>query len=135
LQGKGLAQALKEYAARWQEHTGIQVETAVIGERALPLAVEQALYRVTQETLSNIARHAEADTVRLRLSIFPDIVTLIVADNGRGFDINAVSPNSYGLSSMQGRLRDVGGALEVDSSPSSGTTVTATVKLSSNGAK
>ncbi len=62
LQGRGLAQALKEYADRWQEHTGIKVETVVSGERPLPLDVEQTLYRVLQEALANIARHAEADT-------------------------------------------------------------------------
>ncbi|TLN05022.1 HAMP domain-containing protein, partial [bacterium] len=60
LQGKGLAQALKEYVERWQMHTGIQVATAVSGERTLPLEVEEALYRVLQESLANVARHAAA---------------------------------------------------------------------------
>jgi signal transduction histidine kinase len=67
--GRGLAQALGEYAARWQEHTGIRVKLPSCGERPLPLDVEQALYRVLQESLSNIARHAEADSVRLTLSL------------------------------------------------------------------
>ena len=129
LQGKGLAHALKEYAARWQEHTGIKVESVVSGERSLPLEVEQALYRVLQEALSNIARHAEADTVRLSLNMSPEQVTLVVADNGRGFDVNATSPNSYGLTGMQGRLSEVGGTLKVESTPSAGTTVTAEVIL------
>ena len=129
LQGKGLAHALKEYADRWQEHTGIRVETAVVGERPLPLEVEQALYRVLQEALSNIARHAEADQVRLSLSMTPERVTLVVADNGRGFDVNAISPNSYGLTGMQGRLNEVGGTLKVESTPSAGTTLTAEVLL------
>src|ERR1051325_9765689 len=96
LEGKGLAQALKEYANRWQEHTGIKVETVVSGDRSLPLDVEQTLYRVLQEALSNIARHAEADTVGLSLNMTPEKVTLLVADNGRGFDMNEVSSNSYG---------------------------------------
>jgi len=129
LQGKGLAHALKEYADRWQEHTGIRVETAVVGERPLPLEVEQALYRVLQEALSNIARHAEADQVRLSLSMTPERVALVVADNGRGFDVNAISPNSYGLTGMQGRLNEVGGTLKVESTPSAGTTLTAEVLL------
>src|SRR5690606_11926289 len=88
LQGKGLAQAMQEYAARWQEHTGIQVETSISGDRSLPLDVEQALYRVLQEALSNIARHSEADRVGLSLNLTPDQATLIVADNGRGFDMD-----------------------------------------------
>ncbi|MBN2118723.1 MAG: sensor histidine kinase [Anaerolineales bacterium] len=129
LQGKGLAQALKEYADRWQEHTGIKVETVVSGERSLPLNVEQALYRVLQEALSNIARHAEADTVRLSLSMSLNGVTLVITDNGRGFDVNAVSSNSYGLTSMKARLSEVGGTLKVESTLSAGTTLTAEVKL------
>jgi len=130
LQGKGLVKALTEYAERWQEHTGINIETDITGERSLPLDVEQALYRVLQEALSNIARHAQADAVKLSLSLSPEQVTLIVADNGRGFDTDTVSSNAYGLTSMQGRLNEVGGTLKVASVPSAGTTVTAEVKLS-----
>jgi NarL family two-component system sensor histidine kinase LiaS len=129
LQGKGLAQALKDYTERWQEHTGIKVETVVSGDRSLPLEVEQALYRVLQESLSNIARHAEADMVRLNLSMSPDKVTLVVGDNGRGFEVSAVSPNSYGLTGMRGRLREVGGTLDVDSTVRAGTVLTAEVQV------
>lgn len=129
LQGKGLAPALQEYAARWQEHTGIKVETVLSSERSLPLDVEQALYRVAQESLSNIARHAEADSVRLRLSMSPEEVTLVVADNGRGFDVNGVSASSYGLTGMKTRLNEVGGTLKVDSTLAAGTTITAEVQL------
>lgn len=129
LQGKGLAHALKKYADRWQEHTGIKVESVGGGERSLPLEIEQALYRVLQEALSNIARHAEADTVRLSLSMDPEQVTLIIADNGRGFDVNVVSPSSYGLTGMQGRLDEVGGTLKIESVPSAGTIITAEIKL------
>lgn len=125
LQGKGLAQALKEYAARWQEHTGIQVEIAISDERSLPLEVEQALYRVLQEALSNIARHAEAGKVTVTLRMPPEKVTLTIADNGRGFDVHAVSTASYGLKGMQTRVGEVGGTLTVDSTPLVGTTITA----------
>jgi NarL family two-component system sensor histidine kinase LiaS len=131
LEGKGLAQAMKEYAGRWQEHTGIQVKTAISGERSLPFEVEQALYRVLQEALANIARHAEADSVGLSLGMSPEKVTLIVADNGRGFDVNTISPNSYGLAGMRARLSEVGGTLHVASTLSAGTTVTAEVQLAS----
>ena len=129
LQGKGLAQALKEYADRWQQHTGIQVKTTISGERSLPLDVEQVLYRVLQEALSNIARHAEADTVDVSLSMIPDKVSLLVADNGRGFDVDTVSSSSYGLAGMCGRLSEVGGTLHVASTVSAGTTVIAEVEL------
>ena len=129
LEGKGLAQALREYVDRWHEHTGIKVEAAISDERALPLEVEQALYRVLQEALSNIARHAEADKVGISLSMAPERVTLIVADNGRGFDANDVSSASYGLTGMKTRLAEVGGMLHIDSTLSAGTTLTAEVQL------
>ncbi len=129
LQGKGLPQALKEYAIRWQEHTGIKAETVLSGERSIPLEVEQALYRVLQEALSNIARHAEADLVKLSLDMSPEKVTLVVADNGRGFDIDSVSSSSYGLTGMRTRLGEVGGTLKVDSTLSAGTMITAEVPL------
>ena len=135
LKGKGLAQALKEYAERWQEHTGIKVETVVTGERSLPLEAEQALYRVLQESLSNIARHAEADIVSLSLSMTPEHVTLVVADNGRGFETNAVTSSSYGLAGMTTRLSEVGGTLNVESTLSGGTTITAEVKLTTTDTK
>ncbi len=133
LEGKGLAQALKDYAARWQEHTGIQVTTTISGERSLPLEVEQALYRVLQESLSNVARHAEADSVGLSLNMTPTAVTLVVADNGRGFDVSNVSSSSYGLTGMRARLSEVGGTLEVESTLSAGTTITVEVQLNGKG--
>lgn len=129
LEGQGLAQALRDYAARWQEHTGIHVETAISGERGLPLEAEQALYRVLQESLSNIARHAEAETVGISLNMTPNLVALIIADNGRGFEMDAVSPHSLGLAGMKQRLGEIGGALRVESGLAVGTTVTAEVKL------
>jgi signal transduction histidine kinase len=127
LEGRGLAQALAEYAARWKEHTGIRVEVTVTGERALPLAVEQALYRVLQEALSNIARHAEAEQVTLRLEIDPERARLVISDNGRGFEPAAVTPHSLGLTGMKERLAEVGGRLEVRTALAAGTTITAEV--------
>jgi len=91
--------------------------------------VEQALYRVLQESLANVARHAEADSVGLSLSITPEEVTLIVADNGRGFEANAIPPNSLGLDGMKQRLSEVEGTLNVESTLAVGTTVIAKVKL------
>ncbi len=129
LEGRGLAPALREYAERWQEHTGIKVEIAITGERSLPLDVEQTLYRVLQESLSNIARHAEADSVTLTLSMDTDKVTLVIADNGCGFEPAAVSTNSLGINGMKSRLAEIGGALTVETALGVGTKVIAEVKL------
>lgn len=128
LQGKGLAQALADYAERWQGHTGIQARLTVTGERALTLDVEQALYRVAQEALSNIARHSDADTAELALDLGPSRVRLVVADNGRGFELGVVPPSSLGLTSMRQRLTEIGGTLEVETRLAVGTRVVAQVE-------
>jgi NarL family two-component system sensor histidine kinase LiaS len=135
LEGKGLAQALTQYIARWQEHTGIKVNSVLGPERLLPLDVEQVLYRILQETLSNVARHAEADSVELSLNMDADTVTLIIADNGRGFEPAAVSPHSLGLTGMRQRLNEINGTLTIESTLAVGTRVIAGVKLTTSGAK
>jgi len=128
LDGKGLAQAMAEYVVRWQEHTGIHATTSISGDRPLPLDVEQVFYRVLQESLSNVARHAEADSVTLNLNLTPEQATLSIIDNGRGFEPDAVSPSSSGLTGMKGRLEEIGGKLTVESTLAVGTTITAEVK-------
>ena len=129
LEGKGLPHALKEYTTRWQEHTGIRVDVVAGGEQTLPLAVEQTLYRILQESLSNVARHAEADAVHLSLTMTPQRVVLLITDNGRGFDPSAVSQRSFGLAGMRQRLAEVNGALNVESLPGNGTTVIAQISF------
>lgn len=130
LQGKGLAQALRTYAERWQGHTGIHATVVVNGERPVALDVEQVLYRVAQEALSNVARHSDADQVEVALDMGPTRVRLVVADNGRGFELGAVPPGSLGLTGMRQRLAEIGGTLEVETRLSVGTRVVAQVESS-----
>jgi signal transduction histidine kinase len=135
LEGRGLAQAVHDYASRWQEHTGITTSTTISGEQPLPLDVEQVLYRVLQESLSNVARHAEADSVQLSLSISPDQVTLVITDDGRGFEPAAVTANSLGLTGMKQRLAEINGTLTIETTLTVGTKVIAAVKLNVTAAK
>ncbi|MGE5221161.1 MAG: histidine kinase, partial [Omnitrophica WOR_2 bacterium] len=81
LEGQGLVEALRVYLDSWQQHSLIPADFQVQNERRLPLAVEQALYRVAQEALSNVARHSRASQVTLRLEFSPAQVCLIVVDN------------------------------------------------------
>jgi signal transduction histidine kinase len=129
LEGKGLVQALKDYANRWQEHSGIPVTVSTSGERSLPLNVEQVLYRVLQESLSNIARHANAETVQVELSLTPEQAVLSIADDGQGFDPDTISPNSLGIQGMKQRLEEIHGELLVESTRDVGSKVTASVQL------
>jgi two-component system, NarL family, sensor kinase len=99
------------------------------GGRPLPPRVESALYRVCQEALANVARHAEAGRAKVRLVSTPEQVQLIVEDDGRGFDTSGVSGDHHGLVGMNERARMLGGTLAVRSSPGAGTRVEVTVPL------
>jgi NarL family two-component system sensor histidine kinase LiaS len=129
LDGQGLAAAVRAHAAAWTRQTGLTADVRVRGERPSPLPVEQALFRVAQEALANVARHAQAQTVDVQLAWdqAPSRVRLIVADDGRGFDPAATNGSGYGLRSMRERLVPLGGGLEVRSAPGQGTVLEAWV--------
>ena len=85
-----------------------------------------ALYRVAQESLRNIARHAAASEVSVTLSMRQDRCELTVADNGRGFDRSSPEWRAgLGFASMEERMRHVGGSLRVESAPGEGTRIVA----------
>jgi signal transduction histidine kinase len=123
LEGKGLAGALGEYVARWSQGAEIPAEFHVRGERETPLEVEQAIFRVAQEALANVAKHSEAQHVEVDLDYTADTVTLRVADDGRGFDASRTSGDGFGLHSMRERLVRLGGYVNVESAPGGGTRV------------
>ena len=132
----GLASALTEYAGRWSSQSGIRADVHVggFGPERLPAASETALYRIVQEALTNVARHAEATRVSVILQTSESGVRAIVEDDGKGFDpdqllrLPAVG-RRLGLLGMQERIALVGGTLTVESSPGYGTTVYARVPL------
>ena len=125
LEGKGLAGALREYVARWSEGAEIPADFRVRGEREAPLEAEQALFRVAQESLANVARHSGASHAEVALSYTDGELTLRVADHGRGFDPSRGSGGGFGLQSMRERLVRLGGRISVDSAPDKGTRITA----------
>ncbi|MHB1415735.1 MAG: cache domain-containing protein [Chloroflexota bacterium] len=102
----------------------IPVSLTVEGQRALPPDVQVALYRIAQEALNNIAKHAEASTVSIALAFMDDRVELSVSDDGRGFDPRLVPPDHLGLGIMRERAEAITATLRVASQPGSGTTVT-----------
>ncbi len=132
LEGAGLVQAVITYLERWQEHTGIHADFRFSGEREIPLDVEQGLYRVIQEGLSNIARHAESDTVELSIRFEPQLITLTIEDHGRGFDPEEIPSGSMGLAGMRQRLQEINGRLMIESIPAVGTKLTVVVNLAQN---
>jgi NarL family two-component system sensor histidine kinase LiaS len=127
LEGHGLAAALRAYTESWSRQTGIRVQLRVQGEQPLPLAREQALFRVTQEALSNVSRHSKAHTVDVHLAWQEKAVTIAVADDGRGFDAQDPGKGGFGLLSMKERVEALGGDLILGSDPGGGARITASI--------
>jgi len=121
----GLAAAVEGECRGFFERGGPPVELRLEGElEALAPPVRLALYRIVQESLRNIARHAEASEVTLHLRRAGERVLLDIADDGRGFDRSAPGWRAgVGLASMAERMRNLGGSLTVDSAPGRGTRV------------
>ncbi len=130
----GLVPALREYLARCQQERGLAIEfTADEGER-LPAPVETALFRIAQEALNNVVRHAQAHRVDVALRRDEAHVTLCITDDGQGFDPQAPQAETHvGLWSMRERVEQLGGRFEVESTPGAGTTVKAVIPLGTNG--
>jgi NarL family two-component system sensor histidine kinase LiaS len=123
LEDKSLVTALREYVADWARRNDIAVDVQIKDTGVIPLRVAHALFRVAQEALSNIARHSHAGNVVITLSHEPNVVNLIISDDGQGFDIE--SPKGLGLHSMRERIEAFGGNLVVESDVGHGTKVVA----------
>ncbi|GAA0351925.1 sensor histidine kinase [Actinoallomurus spadix] len=134
LENARLPEAITGLSERWATTSGVPVGVEVTGEaRPMLPDVEVALFRVAQEALTNVAKHAGASRVGLTLSYLDDVVLLDVRDDGVGFDPAAGGPG-FGLTSMRQRLLRVAGRLEVESSPGEGTAINATVPALAAGA-
>jgi len=120
----GLSAALERLVSEWQTRYKIPVDVAIqLGER-LPGEVETAIYRIVQETLTNIARHAHAKSASILVERHGDMVRAIVEDDGIGFDINANHGERHlGLLGMRERAEFLHGALTIESSHENGTSV------------
>jgi two-component system, NarL family, sensor histidine kinase LiaS len=123
LEHLGLAEALEDLAAAYRTRLGISV-TTTIRPVSLPPQAEQALLRITQEALSNAARHADATAITLDLAPQEQQVTLTITDNGQGFEpAVGETQRGLGLRSMQERVEELGGSFVVESAPGQGTRV------------
>ena len=125
----GLIPAIRWYAQTNLKESGVQVEVGYSNElMRLPPYLETSLFRILQEAVSNILRHANAGKVTINLRLEDGCVVLEVKDNGRGFDVKkttgeAVTRKQLGLLGMQERVSLVNGTLKVESTPGEGTTL------------
>ncbi len=129
LERASLPEAIDQLSRAWSARSAVPVDVETTGAPTpLDPAIEAAIFRASQEALSNIAKHAAASRVHLTLTYLHDALLLDVADNGTGFD-PAARTHGYGLIGMRQRLAGIAGHLTVESAPGAGTTLNAAVPL------
>jgi two-component system sensor histidine kinase UhpB len=124
----GLVPSVRWYAKRQSETYGVQILVEADGlDERLPDQTEVALFRVVQEALTNVAKHANASLARVRLERRPGGIRLTVQDNGSGFDVEQAHGDRLGLFGIQERVSLLGGSLDVESKRGRGTKLTVEV--------
>jgi len=126
----GLVAALERLVQTFSETSGIAVDLeAQLAEERLPAEVETTLYRIVQEALTNVVKHAEARSVSILLVRRDGSATAVIEDDGRGFDPATAPEDRMGLQGMRERVELHDGRLTVESAPGSGTTLVVEVPL------
>ncbi len=123
LHGRALDVAIRELVAQWQSQTSIATEVEVAGMCNPSPMVEDALFRLTQEALSNVARHSHATKVCITLRCEGEMVTLLLSDNGQGCAVAVAEGRGVGLSSMQERVQALNGTITFLSEVGKGTLI------------
>ena len=127
----GLVPAVERLTDTFREQTGLRVDLeSQLGEERLATDAETTLYRVIQEALTNVIKHAGAERVSILLQRKNSAVVAVVEDDGSGFDPAGTRADALGIAGMRERVSLAGGRLQVESTPGAGTTVVAEVPLS-----
>ncbi|MBK8742995.1 MAG: sensor histidine kinase [Betaproteobacteria bacterium] len=122
----GLLASLRQLVTEFAQHSGVAADlSGVDPQPRLPSIVETAMFRISQEALNNIAKHAQAKSVEVSLYAAPDRVVLEIADDGVGFDTNETPPDKrhWGLITMRERAEAIGIAFRLESAPGAGTRI------------
>jgi signal transduction histidine kinase len=130
--GLDLETSCRQLAEEWSERAALAFDLHLsLGSRKLPPSVAATLYRVLQEALINVVKHANAGRIGIILRAVPHMVMLVVEDDGGGFDHDDMADTSLslGIRGIRERLALVGGSLEIESSPGQGTTLLVNVPL------
>ena len=129
LETDGLAQALRNHAAAVEGRTGLSVSVEVEHEERLPLDMEESLYRIAQEALHNVVKHANAQHARIALKRIGRELRLVVEDDGIGFDPGLAPRGHLGLVGMRQRAERMGGELDIARRPGGGSKVRVSVPI------
>jgi PAS domain S-box-containing protein len=127
----GLVEALEWQSSEFEKRSGITIKfSAAVPDISIPKNITIALFRIYQESLTNVARHADATTAVVKIELKNKHLILTIADNGKGFDVNQIGQTkTLGLLGMKERTLMMGGKYEVSSMPGAGTIVTIIVPL------
>ncbi|WP_406676265.1 sensor histidine kinase [Neomoorella carbonis] len=130
----GLAPALKRYFASYQEQYGLEIDFHFFGQqRRLDSTMEIALFRIIQEAINNIKKHAQVKSAKVKMEMQPDKVMISIRDIGKGFDLNSVNVgkegNGYGLVGMRERVQLLNGEMIINTAPGKGTHISITIPL------
>jgi signal transduction histidine kinase len=123
LEEQGLVGALQSRLNAVEARAGLVTEFAGEASARLPAEIEQELFRIAQEGLNNVLKHAHATRVGVRLDVSDGRIALEIADNGLGFEPSLGGGGGFGLASMRQRAERLGGSLRIDSTPGAGTRV------------
>src|SRR5262249_14523982 len=130
LEGRTLGEALPGLVKEWTAKQALRVQCDVIGaKRPLPHRVEAGLYRIAQEAVGNVVRHAKAKHLTVQLTAMPEYVELRVEDDGQGFEPEQVPKDRFGLIGLNERARLLGGTVQLCSEPGEGTSLQVHVPL------
>jgi two-component system NarL family sensor kinase len=130
LEGRNLGDAVSEMAEEWAARGNLALNLSVTGGNIpLPVRVEVGVYRIVQEALTNVVRHAEARNLTLALIFTPERVQLTIEDDGRGFDPAEVPNGHYGIIGMNERIKLLGGEMTLCSTPGDGTRLDVVIPL------
>lgn len=133
LEGKGLSQGLLELIKELRAKVPIEIQFEMDERVQLTKGIEDHLFRIVQEALSNTLRHSRAEKVEIRLQHRQDYIRLYIRDNGIGFDMSVKKHASYGIMSMQERVNEIGGSIHIVSAPGKGTRIEIRVPILSEG--
>ncbi|RYX90915.1 MAG: histidine kinase [Comamonadaceae bacterium] len=129
----GLVASLEILAREFEERSGLSIATALESVE-LGGSAQLTVYRLVQESLTNIAKYAEAMHADITLQNFESYISIEVRDDGKGFDPDQVSPSSHGLAGMRHRVEAAGGRLSVTAAPGSGARISAMLPKTAGGA-
>ncbi|WP_053070382.1 histidine kinase [Alkalihalobacillus pseudalcaliphilus] len=133
LEGKDLKEGLEQLFIELKQKQKLEVISEIRLVDKLPKAIEEQLFRLTQEALSNILRHAQADKIEFHIREVNQELKVKIIDNGIGFNLSEVNQGSYGLQTMKERMNEIGGTLHIITVPEKGTQIEVKIPIAWRG--